>query len=278
MPCSVIIPTYRKKNLLFQNLRNNLPYLKKCEVIVVNDYPQESIRAEMEKQFPSVYLIERKVNGGFGAAVHTGISHASHPFILLLNSDVQLHDTSYEKAFKHFADDASLFGVSFALKERDGSIVGKNKIFWKKGFILHEKADDLTYGPNGWAEGGACLLDRKKYLALGGFDMIYAPFYWEDIDLSYRAWKAGYRVIFDPAIQVTHHHESTIGTLFQQEYVKTIAYRNQFLCVWRNIHDFRLILHILWLLPHSISMIRRGEWSFFKGFFQAMVRSLLIAA
>ncbi|PJE58197.1 MAG: glycosyltransferase family 2 protein, partial [Candidatus Portnoybacteria bacterium CG10_big_fil_rev_8_21_14_0_10_36_7] len=48
--------------------------------------------------------------------------------------------------------------------------------------------------------------------SLNGFDELYSPFYWEDIDLSYRAWKTGYTVLFDPQVLVEHHHETTIRT------------------------------------------------------------------
>ena len=51
---------------------------------------------------------------------------------------------------------------------------------------------------------------------LGGFDGLYDPFYWEDIDLSYRAQKSGYKVIFEPKSIVTHEHEKgTVKEMFE---------------------------------------------------------------
>lgn len=102
-------------------------------------------------------------------------------------------------------------------------------------------------------------------------DPDYSPFYWEDIDLSYRAWKSGYVVLFDPSVTVIHHHESTIGTQFKKEYVRSIAYRNQFLFIWKNITDTKLILsHILMLPVNLMYYAIKGEFAFVKGFYLAL--------
>jgi hypothetical protein len=42
-----------------------------------------------------------------------------------------------------------------------------------------------------FACGGAFMVNRQKYLDLGGFDSMYHPLYYEEIDLSYRALKRG---------------------------------------------------------------------------------------
>jgi GT2 family glycosyltransferase len=273
MNLSVVIPTYKKTDLLIRNLDHNRSFLEGCDIIVVNDYPDKSVTSEITQAYPDITVHENTQNLGFAGAVDEGISVASHDYILLLNSDVRLKDQSYIAAIEHFPSNTALFAVSFAQHEKDDSIVGKNRIYWHRGFMLHAAVSDNCFGINGWAEGGACLIDKQKYLNIGGFDRTYAPFYWEDIDLSYRAWKAGYEVVFDPDVQVEHHHESTIGSLFQKNVVKTTAYRNQFLFVWRNIRDMRLLLsHLFWIVPHLLSMSLKGEWTFLKGFLQALGR------
>jgi GT2 family glycosyltransferase len=106
-----------------------------------------------------------------------------------------------------------------------------------------------------------------------GYDEIYSPFYWEDIDLSYRAYKRGWKVIFDSEIVVEHHHESTIGKYFDKEKIKTIAYRNQFFFQWKNITDAGLHRqHISSLPVYLIRAIVKKDWSFVKGFLAALMR------
>lgn len=271
MNISVVIPTYKNKDVFLKNLRHNLHFFQDCEVIVVNDDPAESLKEDF-LPFPRVKLVENKQNLGFSQTVNKGMHEAKNAYVLLLNSDVLLHDSSYERTLKHFQNNET-FAVSFAQKEKDGSIVGKNRIYWKNGFFNHSRADDLQFGYNAWAEGGSCLIDRKKFLELDGFDQLYAPFYWEDIDLSYRAWKTGYVVLFDPSVLVEHHHETTIGKYYQSNRIKKIATRNQFLFIWKNITQTKLLFEHLLLLPkHILYYLLTGNFAFISGFFQAIAK------
>lgn len=267
---SVVIPHYKGKEKLYANLKHNLPFLKDCEIIVINDYPDVPLTVEMAKLFPQVTVIENGRNLGFAGAVSAGISTVKNQFIFLLNNDVLLNDDSFQKALLHFKRDKTLFAVSFRQTETDGSFVGRNKIYWKNGFFQHSKADATKNGINGWAEGGSMLFDKKKYDKINGFDILYSPFYWEDIDLSYRAWKAGYTVLFDSSVTVQHHHESTIATHFHASQIKTIAYRNQFITIWKNISDNKMIFdHLTYLIKNLITYSFKGEREFLSGFWMA---------
>ncbi len=272
MNISVIIPSYKNKELLINLLRHNLQFLKDCEVIVVNDYPQESLKNDLQ-EFSEVILIENLENLGFAGTINVGVKAAKNDYVMLLNSDVKLLDTSYAKALEQFEKNTNLFAVTFAQKEKDQTIVGKNKVYWQNGFIQHSKALDFEFGKTAWAEGGSCVIDKKKFLELNGLDQIFSPFYWEDVDLSYRAWKSGWEVIFDPTILVEHHHESTIGKYFDQNKIQTIAYRNQFIFNWKNLTNPDLLFkHQMLLGKHLVYYLLKGNMPFIKGFFQALIK------
>ena len=101
-----------------------------------------------------------------------------------------------------------------------------------------------------WASGGQAAFDKKKWNKLGGMDLLYKPFYWEDVDLGYRAWKRGWRIIWDPESHVVHDHQkSVIATNFTKKYITDTAQRNQFLFIWKNIHDSKMLLSHLIRLP-----------------------------
>lgn len=266
---TVVIPAYKKTDLLVKNLKKNIAFLRNCEIIVVNDDPEASIKRDL-KEF-SIKLLENKQNLGFGGSINKGVERAKNKYVMLLNTDVVLHDNSFIKALQYFKKNHNLFAVSFAQEELDMSVVGKNKIYFKNGFFHHKKAGDLLPGKNAWAEGGACIIDREKFLRLGGFDLLYSPFYWEDIDVSYRAWKSGYEIFFTPQIKVEHHHESTIGSFFSKKTINTIAYRNQLIFIWKNITDLNLlILHILLFLPNMIYYLLKQDIIFLKSFLLAL--------
>ncbi len=269
MKISVIIPVYKNKELLKKSFENNYKHLKGCEIIVVNDFPEESIDDIFEK-YTDVKLVVNEKNMGFALSVNRGAKEASGDLLFLLNSDVFLKDDSYKKAVKRFEESEKLFAVSFAQIEEDGQTVGKNNVFFKNGFIMHEQACDLMPGPTGWAEGGTCIIRKEYFVKLNGFDSAYSPFYWEDVDLSLRAKKHGWEVIFDPGILVEHHHASTIGKYYKDDFREVISYRNQFLCTWKNASGSQKPSHILQLPFVLVKSIMTGNWNLVKGFFKAV--------
>lgn len=263
---SVIIPVYKNKKEFLKNLEKNKKFFLDYELIIVNDDPQTNISEEIRKIYPQAIVIQNKKNLGFGQAVNQGVKKSHYPYIFLLNSDVVLLDDKFKKVIKRFIKDQKLFAVSFLQEENDQSLTGKNTFFWKKGFFFHQKAKDLKPGINGWAEGGAAIFDKKKFLFLDGFDHLYAPFYWEDIDLSYRAWKMGWKIVFDPEIKLIHHHGTTINKYFKDFFIKSINYRNQLIFILKNINDKDLFFKFVVALPFwKFYFLIKAEWSFFTG-------------
>ena len=262
-PISIIIPVYKNYQMFYQYLEINKKYFKGCELIIMNDYPEENISQQVKKIYPEAIVINNKKNLGFAANINKGVRLAKRPYVFLMNSDVVLKDDSFKKSINYFRKNKKLFALGFAQVEKDGSFVGKNKIYWQNGILHHKKVDTLSFGNNAWAEAGACIIDRKKFLKLEGFDTIYFPFYWEDIDLSYKAWKVGYEVNFTPDIIVNHHHESTIGKYFQPKKILRTAFRNQLIFHWKNLTDKDLLIKHILNLPKNI---------FRPGFFDALLR------
>jgi glycosyltransferase involved in cell wall biosynthesis len=114
--------------------------------------------------------------------------------------------------------------------------------WWQSGSIrvrhrLDENITDLY--PCFYGGGGSCAYDRRKFLELGGFDEILAPFYMEDTDLGYMAWKRGWKVLYQPRSIVYHEHRGTIGKKFTPAQIQAVLKKNFLLFVWKNIHDSR---------------------------------------
>lgn len=274
---SVIIPTYKNKELLFKNLTKNLNFLKDSEIIIVNDNPRETLKKSLyslfgrAKNVKKIILLENKKNLGFGESINQGVKKSSGRYLMLLNDDVELINENFKNVLNYFAKDKKLFAVGFAQREKNNRLVGKNRIYWKRGMFYHDEVKNLTFGLNAWAEGGACIIDKKKFLTLSGFNPLYSPFYWEDIDLSYRAYKRGWRVIFDPNIVVDHKHQSTIGKYFKKSTIKIIAFRNQFIFIWKNITNRDLLMSHFFFLPYNlVYFLLKGKKEFLIGFLKAI--------
>ena len=272
---SVIIPVYKNYEMFFRNLKNNKKYFADCEVVVMNDFPQEKIANKVKQIIPEAITIDNEINLGFGSNVNTGVKKASGEFILLLNSDVILKDDSFKKSLEEFKKDRNIFATSFAQYESDGKLVGANRGYFKDGLIYHDRqliSDNRQPITNFWAEGGSSILRKDLFLKLHGFDPLYDPFYWEDIDLSYRAWKSGYKIYYFPQVKVQHFHESTIGKFFQKSSILKTAYRNQFIFNWKNLTDRDLFFkHLLFLPILLIRSMLTGNLILLQGFFLGIV-------
>jgi len=265
---SVVIPVYKKIDEFIKNLEQNHSLLKECEIIVVNDDPSLSIRSRLEKY--ELQLVENPKNLGFAGAIDIGIKKAKYNLVFLLNSDVKLLDSSFLSSIRKFKKDSKLFAISFAQKESDGSIVGKNQLFWKNGLLNHSKANNLDEGETAWAEGGSSIIRKDIYEKIGGFDTIFSPFYWEDIELSYRARKYGYTSWFDPSVLVSHGHETTIGSYWSKRAIAVISTRNQLLCSWKYVQAKNVIWHMTNVIYQALLSLVRGNFIFAEGLVKAI--------
>ena len=99
-----------------------------------------------------------------------------------------------------------------------------------------------------FAGGGSAMFDREKFMGMGAFDVLFSPFYWEDVELSYRAWKRGFTVKYEPRSITYHLISSTIGTLDRRR-TRRIQERNRLMFNWIHLHGRGMLArNLLWVL------------------------------
>ncbi len=272
---SVIIPNYTKYPLI-THLPQVIKACPQAEIIVVDDASPDDTVAVLRRDFPQVKVIVNPTNQRFAVSCNLGVKAAQGDIVILINSDVAPKPGFLTSLIKHF-DDPQVFCVGcLEIQTVNGKqeYSGRNQCQFKRGFVIHSKApitDLKKTTPNCWGSGGSMALDRTKYLSLGGMDPLYKPAYWEDIDLSWRAReKHGYKILFEPKSQVWHNHETTNLSVFGKKKMETMALRNQFLFVWKNIRGRRLIEHFLWLPYHLVLTTIRTKGVFIIAFFEAL--------
>lgn len=224
----------------------------------------------------TVVIIDQKRNHRFGATVNQGVAQAQHKLVFVINNDVKPEVDVLESLVTHFQNTA-VFGVGCLELEgvtkpaqveqyrRHGdqsSLVlgGKNKLWFERGLFQHSRADEFVSGPTGWVSGGSGLFDRQKWLALGGFDRRYYPAYWEDIDLSERARRRGWLVLFDAQAIVEHHHETTNQTVFKKNQLVRQSWWHSLLFTWRFGTAGQRLQMLVWL-PYYVVKLRRVLFS-----------------
>ncbi len=271
---SVIIPNYNGRELLAKNLPSVLANCLGCEIIVVDDASTDDSIQFLKKKYNKIRIVKNTNNLGFAKTANLGVQKANSRLVLLLNSDVSPRNNFLKVAIKHF-ENKNLFAVGIEdYSHESGKIItkGRGGIKFKKGFFLHFPAF-IERGPTFWVSGGSGLFDRDKFLELGGFDDIYKPFYWEDIDLAFRAWKSGYTCIFEPLSKVDHFHEQgAIATQKSRFFIKIVSYKNQFIFAWKNISSYTWALeHLLWLPFNIFKAILNFDLAFIAGLAWALL-------
>ncbi|TSC88956.1 MAG: glycosyl transferase family protein [Microgenomates group bacterium Gr01-1014_5] len=254
---SVVIPNWQGRVLLEKNLPRVLA-IGADEVIVVENGSTDGSLEYLKKQVTSnkkqeLKVIENERNLGFARGVNQGFKVASGDVVILLNTDVVPDKGVLIHVLPHF-ENPDVFAVSF----------NEGQWSWAKGFMslglvehVPGKKVELTRD-SFWASGGSAAFSREKWLELGGFNLIYEPFYWEDVDLSYRAQKRGWKVLWEPKAQVEHKHEITVGKHSLGNKKDMVAQRNQVLFFWCNITSTSMWAQHLIYMP--LRLIHPGYW------------------
>jgi len=279
MKVCIIIPNRNGAELLEKNLPSVLAAAKGEEVIVVDDASTDNSIELLQDKFSSVRVIRSGHHQGFASTVNIGVQEAAGEIVVLLNTDVLPEKGFLGPLVKHFSD-PSVFAVGCLEKslEEDKIVLrGRGEAKWEKGFYIHWRGE-VDKSSTAWVAGGSGAFRKSIWAKLGGIDTMYDPFYWEDIDLSYRARKAGYRILFEPTSVVVHEHE--IGAI-KREYsairVKIIAYRNQFLFIWKNLSDPNILLgHAIWTPIRLLQAVFRGDIAMLVGYIWALFRIHLV--
>lgn len=281
MDISIVIPNYNGRDLLEKNLPKVCDELSSYtlghkEIIIVDDFSSDESQSflnEFAKQQKIVRILRNEKNLGFAPTVNKGVGIAKGDIVILLNTDVYPEKGFLEPLIKDFSDE-KMFAVGCLDKSIESSGVvlrGRGLGEWKRGFLIHRKGEvDKTNTL--WVNGGSGAFRKTIWDKLGGFNELYAPFYYEDIDLSYRAVKAGYKILFEPKSIVVHEHEKgAIRSTYSKFKIKTIAYRNQFIFAWENADFLRILTNILWLPVYFAKTLIKLDVAFYLGFFEALI-------
>ncbi|MEY4673663.1 MAG: hypothetical protein RL148_1447 [Planctomycetota bacterium] len=212
------------------------------EVVLVDNGSTDGTSEWVHANFPRVRVVALPENRFFVRGMEAGIAAATRDTLVLLNNDMVVDRGFLGPLLDGFTAD-DVFAVTADVVMQDPAARRVETGFTAAWFSLgHVKlqhrlpgAADGAYPVVAWAGGGSTAYDRAKFLALGGFDRTFDPFYLEDAGISYQAWRHGYRVLFCPASRVVHAHRGTSRRLFGDDFVDNTIRRNQHLFVWRNV-------------------------------------------
>ena len=231
MELTVVIVNYRVKYLLEQTLRSVEQAMEGLagEVIVVDNLSGDDSITFSRERHPHVTFIENQENVGFARANNQAIMHAKGEFTLILNPDTIITPQCLQEGIAWMGSHPDCGAIGARMMDANGvflpeskrsfptpwvsfcKIFGLSKLFPRSPLFakyhlrylsdLEPQCIDIL--------SGAYMLCRTDVLQqLGGFDEDFFM-YGEDIDLSYRIVKAGYKNWFLPTPMIHYKGEST---------------------------------------------------------------------
>jgi len=239
---SIVIPVYNKGLMTFNCLESVLAHSSIAYEVVVIDNNSDAETAEIIDAMGGIHLIRNNENMGFVEACNQGAAAAAGKNILFLNNDT-LVTANWLAAMVAPLADGQVGLVGAKLIFPNGRLQEAGGIIWQDGTGWNYGRDDdpslpqYNYRKEVDYCSGACLLIRRElWRELGGFDLRYAPAYYEDTDLCFAARAKGYKVIYQPEAEIVHLEGASAGTDISQGY-KRFQQINQekFLDKWREV-------------------------------------------
>lgn len=246
---SVIVPVHDQLELVLRclaSVADNTDHAL-AEIIVVDDASSDATAARL-RDVGGIVLTRSEENLGFVRACNLGADSARAPYIVFLNSDTEVQRGWLDALLETARSSPRIGAVGAKLVYPTGVLQEAGASIWSDGTGWNhgrgQPADAPEYGFRRVVDysSAACLLvQRATFEKVGGFDLRYAPAYYEDADLCFALREEGYETVYEPSAVVVHHEGASYGTddrLAQGHDVgKAHQYRNRLVFAekWREV-------------------------------------------
>ena len=289
---SIVIVNYNVKHFLDQTLTSVYKALNNidAEVFVVDNNSIDGSTELVKEKFPEATLIANKENTGFSVANNQAIRLSQGKYVLLLNPDTVVEETTFEKCISFMEEHQDCGGLGVKMVDGAGVFLPESKrglptpavafykIFGLASIFKKSKRFGqyhLTYLDNDKTHqidvlSGAYMFMRKEALDKSGLLDEDFFMYGEDIDLSYRLTLAGYKNYYYPGTRIIHYKgESTKKTSVNYVFVfynaMIIFAKKHFSSSNAGLFSFLINLAIYLKAGATLlsNFIRKSAWVFF---------------
>lgn len=204
---AVLVVNYGSHALVEDNLGRTRMREGTFVVVVDNfssDHERERISVLAERE--GWELLRPSENLGFGAGMNLAAAHAVErgaTSLVLLNPDAHLIGDGVAALAAHVEADPSVV-VSPVVERPDGRhFASEMELDLDTGEVRRVRDGRRYDNSASWLSGACLAISPSLWRRIDGFDDDYF-LYWEDIDLSVRAERAGARLVVDPGIRAVH--------------------------------------------------------------------------
>lgn len=246
----------------------NSPY--PCSVIVLDNQSTEKDVDWVRAAYPEMRCVVAPAND-FLFSYNWLLQQLEEDVVVLLNNDLRVSPDFLPPLLRHLESE-DVFAASARSFDWEGTQItsGPARLEFNHGFYgwpfdLNRQETCHTL----FCSGGFMAVDRRKFLELGGFNRLFHPAYCEDLDLCFRAWRRGWRCIYEPA-SVVWHREQASWSISEINGPNGLHLRNSLLFQWstlpmkENVHSYYLSLMKL-LVGSSV----KSDFHWIKGYWDA---------
>lgn len=208
---SVILVLHNQAGLSFGCLRALQAVADVAFEVIVVDNASTDRTALLLAQLDGCRILRQSENLHFLRAANLGAAQARGPHLLFLNNDTQPQARSLGVASRLLDEMPDVGAVGGAIVLPDGTLQEAGCIVWRdgscSGYGRGQNPDAPAYAFRrdvDYCSGAFLMVRRAVFEALGGFDLRYAPAYYEDTDLCMRVREAGLRVVYEPQARLLH--------------------------------------------------------------------------
>jgi len=252
-------------SIIIVNL-NGCEYLKVCfqslssltfnnhEIILVDNASSDDSVEFVKKDYPEIKIIENKENLGFAEANNIGAKETKGEYLLFLNNDTKVKPDFLNKLVSRMEEDFTIGVCQGKLLIMDNpkkfEAIGAYLTF--TGFLKHiglNEIDRDQYNQEReiFSSRGACMLIRRNiFERIGGFDKDFFA-YFEESDVAWRVWLAGYRIIYIPQSVIYHKMGATTQNL-AFSFIQYHSYKNRICSLIKNPE----LKNLFFLLPFHL--------------------------
>ena len=210
---SIIIVNYNGKELLQKCLESLFKTdYENFEVILVDNNSTDGSIEFVTKNYPKIIVIKLDSNKGFAEPNNVGAKIAKGEHLLFLYNDTVTTSNFISEMVKVLQKDEQVAICQSLLLRPNGDVDSSGDFIDKIGIVYNSKTKIDQIKEVSSAR-GACMMIRKKIFdKLGGFDEKFF-FSFEDVDLGWRSWILGYKVVIAPNSIVYHSVGKTSSKL-----------------------------------------------------------------
>ena len=224
-------------------MRMNYPK-DKLEIIIVDNASTDGSIEYLENRWKNIRLIKNSSNEGFAGPGNDGAMTASGDYVAFLHNDVKV-DHSWLREMLETAERTGADCIGSTILSWDGSridFVGGGLTFYGKEYSLHagkssSRVKELAGGDPEimFASDAAMLVRRGALEQTGGFDRDYFAGF-EDVDLGWRLWSEGFRVVLSTGA-IAYHKGSGTASVLPKERMDVLNQSNRIATFYKNLSD-----------------------------------------